>query len=89
MFLLASPVFVKAGYTPVQPPQPTDNPAKIEVIDFFYYTCPHCFCPSSPLDAWAKKLPEDVFRRVPVTWQSGPDESGPAVLYPSKRQVLN
>lgn len=70
VFLLALPVFAQSGgYAPVQPPQPTDNPAKIEVIDFFYYTCPHCFALSSPLDAWAKKLPEDVaFRRVPVTF---------------------
>ena len=29
-------------YRGVQPPQPTDNPAKIEVLEFFAYTCPHC-----------------------------------------------
>lgn len=70
LFLLALPAFAQgAGYAPVQPAQPTDDPAKIEVLDFFYYTCPHCYALSSHLDAWTKKLPEDVVvRRVPVTF---------------------
>jgi len=69
--VLALPVFAQTGYTLVQPPQPTDNPDKIEVIDFFYYTCPHCKSLSAPLTAWAKKLPEDVYvRKVHVSFGS-------------------
>lgn len=30
-------------YEPVQPPQPTDTPGKVEVVEVFSYACPHCF----------------------------------------------
>lgn len=56
-------------YTPVDPPQPTDNPGKIEVIEFFSYGCPHCNDLHPMISAWAAKLPGDVvFRKVPVTF---------------------
>ncbi len=46
------------------------NPGKIEVIEFFWYGCPHCFAFEPALDAWQKKLPDDVaFRRVPVAFR--------------------
>ena len=45
---------------------PTDNPAKIEVIELFWYGCPHCYALDPQLAAWVKKLPQDVyFKRVP------------------------
>ena len=44
-------------------------PGKIEVIEFFWYGCPHCNAFEPALDAWAKKLPDVVaFRRVPVAF---------------------
>ena len=40
---------------------------KIEVIEFFWYDCPHCNAFEPALEAWVKKLPKDVYmRRVPV-----------------------
>ncbi len=54
-------------YRRIEPPQPTDSPGKIEVIEFFSYMCPHCkeFYPL--VSTWAAKLPRNVvFRRVPV-----------------------
>lgn len=61
----AAPVAGK-GYTVLNPPQPTESGKKIEVIEFFYYGCPHCFELEPNLEAWRKKLPADVaFRRVP------------------------
>jgi thiol:disulfide interchange protein DsbA len=40
---------------------------KIEVIEFFWYGCPHCNAFEPTLEAWIKKLPADVaFRRVHV-----------------------
>ena len=50
--------------------QPLQVPnGKIEVIEFFWYGCPHCNAFEPALDAWAKKLPADVnFRRVPVAF---------------------
>ncbi len=57
-------------YTLVKLPQPTDNPAKIEVLEFFWYGCPHCNNLQSPLEAWLKRKPADVdFKRVPAVFQ--------------------
>ena len=47
--------------------QPTDAPGKIEVIEFFWYGCPHCYNFEPVLEPWVKKLPKDVqFRHVPA-----------------------
>ena len=50
---------------------PSDAPAgKIEVIEFFWYSCPHCNAFEPKLNAWLKKLPPDVyFHRVPVAFR--------------------
>lgn len=43
---------------------------KIEVVEFFWYSCPHCNAFEPKLAAWLKKLPADVsFRRVPVAFR--------------------
>jgi thiol:disulfide interchange protein DsbA len=56
-------------FTPIDPPQPTDNPAKVEVIEFFSYGCPHCAEFNPTVTAWAAKLPADVvFKKVPITF---------------------
>ena len=40
---------------------------KVEVVEFFWYECPHCNAFEPLLEAWVRKLPADVeFRRVPV-----------------------
>lgn len=45
---------------------PTDNPAKIEVLEIFWYGCVHCYQMEPLLHAWVKKLPSDVyFKRMP------------------------
>lgn len=47
---------------------PVSAPAgKIEVVEFFWYGCPHCNALEPALEAWIQRLPADVaFRRVPV-----------------------
>jgi thiol:disulfide interchange protein DsbA len=59
-----------ADYTQLGKPVPTDAPAgKVEVIEFFWYNCPHCNAFESTLAAWVKTLPKDVaFRRVPIAF---------------------
>ena len=47
-------------YLLVNPPQPTTSGDKIEVLQFFYYPCSHCFKLDPFLKAWAKKMPKDV-----------------------------
>jgi thiol:disulfide interchange protein DsbA len=45
-------------------------PGKIEVVEFFWYACPHCNAFEPRLVAWSKKLPPDVvLRRVPVAFR--------------------
>ncbi|MCY7319114.1 MAG: thiol:disulfide interchange protein DsbA/DsbL [Ramlibacter sp.] len=50
---------------------PVDAPAgKVEVIEFFWYSCPHCNTFEPKLVNWIKKLPADVsVRRVPVAFR--------------------
>ena len=53
-------------YMQTQQTIPAQNPAKIEVLELFWYGCPHCYPLEPQLTEWAKKLPKDVeFRRVP------------------------
>jgi protein dithiol oxidoreductase (disulfide-forming) len=57
------------GYEAVSPPQPTTNPAKIEVIEFFWYGCPHCYSFEPSLTAWLKTKPGNVdFIRIPAVF---------------------
>jgi len=56
---VAAPV-AGTDYEPIEPPQPTSDPSKIVVTEFFSYQCPHCFRFSRPYEAWAAKLPADV-----------------------------
>jgi protein dithiol oxidoreductase (disulfide-forming) len=54
-------------YAVLSPAQPTDGGGKIEVIEFFWYGCPHCYTLEADVDAWLKKVPKDVvFKRVPA-----------------------
>lgn len=68
----AMPSFAQSAgsdYTPIVPNQPTDNPAKVEVLEFFSYGCPHCAEFNPQVTSWAAKLPGDVvFRKVPITF---------------------
>jgi thiol:disulfide interchange protein DsbA len=57
-------------------------PGKIEVVDFFWYGCPHCNAFEPALDAWSKTLPDDVaFRRVPVAFRKEPDVAHQKIFY--------
>lgn len=60
---------VGRDYEPIVPAQATDNPAKIEVLEFFSYGCPHCSDFHPLVSKWSAALPSDVvFKRVPVTF---------------------
>jgi len=55
------------GYETLSPAQPTQNQDKIEIIEFFWYGCPHCYSFEPALDKWKKTLPENVeFIRQPA-----------------------
>ncbi len=57
------------GYETLSPAQPTQNPAKIEIIEFFWYGCPHCYAFEPLLEKWKKNLPANVeFIRLPAAF---------------------
>jgi thiol:disulfide interchange protein DsbA len=59
----------QVGYETLSPAQPTQNPDKIEVIEFFWYGCPHCYAFEPLLEEWAKSLPKNVeFIRQPAAF---------------------
>ena len=53
-------------------PAPVEAPAgKVEVVEFFWYSCPHCNTFEPALDEWIKKAPKDVVvRRVPIAFRA-------------------
>ncbi len=55
----AAPVAEK-DYFAINPAQPTSDPTKVVVTEFFSYQCPHCYSFAKPFDAWSKELPADV-----------------------------
>lgn len=63
------------NYVPVSPAQPTNvAPGQIEVIEFFWYGCPHCFAFEPYVEAWLKHKPANVvFKLIPAAWSSGAD----------------
>jgi len=60
-------------YVKLSQRQPVQDPKRLEVIEFFWYGCPHCFAFEPVLEAWLKKLPPDInFRRMPVAFRDVP-----------------
>ena len=60
-------LLVGRDYVAIEPVQMTDNAAKIEVVEFFSYACPHCGDLNPHIIQWANKQPSDVvFKRIPV-----------------------
>lgn len=69
-------------YTVINPPVATPANGKIEVVEFFWYGCPHCNVFEPMIDAWAKKLSADVdFRRVPVAFREEPFVAHQRIYY--------
>lgn len=73
-----TPVLAQAGfkegtdYYKLSQAVPTETAkGKIEVLEFFWYNCPHCNAFEPALSAWSKKLPKDVeLKRVPVRFRA-------------------
>jgi len=50
---------------------PRSTPGKIDVVEFFWYGCIHCYNFEPKVNAWYKKLPSDVvFTKIPIVYQS-------------------
>ena len=56
-------------------------PGKIEVVELFWYGCPHCYHFEPTINPWAEKLPKDVnFKRVPAMFGGPWDAHGQMFL---------
>jgi thiol:disulfide interchange protein DsbA len=60
-----------ADFISLDQPAPTEGgPGKVDVVEFFWYSCPHCNAFEPQLEAWLAKIPKHVhFRRVPVMFR--------------------
>lgn len=59
----------EGGYDPITPAQPVQNPDKVEVIEFFWYGCPHCYSLEPAMVEWLKTKPANVeFIRQPAVF---------------------
>jgi thiol:disulfide interchange protein DsbA len=85
--LAAGPeAFEGHDYTRLKNPQPVATGNKIEVLEFFWYRCPHCFQLEPALDNWLKKLPRDAqVRRIPAVFRD--DWMPGAKLYYTQEQM--
>jgi thiol:disulfide interchange protein DsbA len=57
-------------YRRLEKPQQTEAEKKIEVTEFFWYACPHCFAFDPSLTEWVKKQGDNiVFKRIPIAFR--------------------
>lgn len=60
-------------YSIISSPLDTLDPKRVEVMELFWYGCPHCFQLEPDLVAWTKTLPKNVyFRRIPAIFSQTP-----------------
>ncbi len=61
-------------FTILPNPQPTETGDKIEVLEVFMYSCPHCFHLEPTLAKWRETQPTNVeFRRMPAVFGPKPE----------------
>lgn len=70
VFAAPEEAFEGHDYTRLSTPQPVATGKKVEVLEFFWYRCPHCFHLEPGLTTWLKTLPQDAqIRRVPAVFR--------------------
>ena len=58
-------------YDQIKPPQPTDTPDKVEVVEVFSYLCPHCFSFLPYMEKYEKSKPDYVaVRHMPAIFRN-------------------
>jgi len=57
------------AYTTLQNQLPVETPGKVEIAEFFWYGCIHCYNLEPLLEKWVPALPADIqFRRIPAVF---------------------
>ena len=92
VLLLTSSAPLKAadGYVEISPAQPTENSDKIEVLEIFLYSCPHCHDFEPYIEQWLESKPDDVdFRRMPGVFRKNSIPHAKAYYTAGKLDVLD
>ena len=75
------PLIAGKAYVELSNPVPVAEPGKIEVVELFWYGCPHCYSFEPVINPWAEKLPADVhFVRIPAMFGGPWDAHGQMFL---------
>ncbi|MGB5178529.1 MAG: thiol:disulfide interchange protein DsbA/DsbL [Gammaproteobacteria bacterium] len=68
----AVPAAAPAGFQQVPEPATLPDPARMQVIDFFWYGCPYCNLFEPELESWLASKPDNVdFIRIPAVIRPG------------------
>jgi thiol:disulfide interchange protein DsbA len=77
----AEPIEAGKQYVELSSAVPVSEPGKIEVVEMFWYGCPHCYAFEPTINPWAEKLPADVhFVRIPAMFGGPWDAHGQLFL---------
>ncbi|MEG0968356.1 MAG: thiol:disulfide interchange protein DsbA [Pseudomonas sp.] len=77
----ADPIVEGKEYVQLSNAVPVSEPGKIEVVELFWYGCPHCYSFEPVVNPWAEKLPADVnFKRIPAMFGGPWDAHGQMFL---------
>ena len=78
------------GYEELSAVQPTQETNKVEVIEFFWYGCRHCYTLEPKLHKWEQNLPENVnFIRQPAIFSSLSGKHAKAYFTAEALNVVN
>ncbi|MEB0039193.1 MULTISPECIES: thiol:disulfide interchange protein DsbA/DsbL [unclassified Pseudomonas] len=73
----ADPIEAGKQYVELTSAVPVSVPGKIEVVEMFWYGCPHCYAFEPVINPWVAKLPADVhFIRIPAMFGGPWDAHG-------------
>ncbi|MCS3467985.1 thiol:disulfide interchange protein DsbA [Pseudomonas sp. JUb42] len=73
----AEPANAGQPYVELKSAVPVSEPGKIEVVEMFWYGCPHCYAFEPTINPWIEKLPADVhFVRIPAMFGGPWDAHG-------------
>lgn len=82
--LLEEPYIAGEHYLLLDKPVSTHDKSKIEVVEIFWYGCPHCFTFEPMVKQWESQLPADVdFLRMPAMWNN-PMKEHARIFYTAK-----
>ena len=90
LLALCNQVIAIDGYVEITPSQPTQTGDNIEVLEIFWYGCPHCYDFEPFINKWLERKPDDVvFRRMPGIFRKDWIPHAKAYFTAEKLDVLN